>query len=140
TITEKLLTYALGRGLAYTDAPTVRAIVRDAAREDFRWAALISEVVASDATRPPTTKILVEANIAMPLCRWLRMRASSMRMSRRNISCIQRWRCSFMIPRTDLCCSLSLSAIKVYPVQTPKNQSTEMMSSGVSNDSIYGVP
>ena len=49
TITERLLTYALGRGLAYTDTPTVRAIVREAAREEFRWASLISEIVGSDA-------------------------------------------------------------------------------------------
>ena len=33
TVTEKLLTYALGRGLEYYDAPAVRAIVRDAAAQ-----------------------------------------------------------------------------------------------------------
>ena len=33
TLTEKLLTYALGRGVEYYDAPAVRAIVRDAARQ-----------------------------------------------------------------------------------------------------------
>ena len=36
TLTEKLLTYALGRGLEYYDAPTVRGIVREAARRDYR--------------------------------------------------------------------------------------------------------
>jgi hypothetical protein len=36
TLTEKLLTYALGRGLEYYDAPTVRRIVRDAAGRDYR--------------------------------------------------------------------------------------------------------
>ena len=48
TITEKLLTYALGRGLTYTDAPTVRAIIRDTATEEFRWSSLIASIVGSD--------------------------------------------------------------------------------------------
>jgi hypothetical protein len=47
TVTEKLLTYALGRGLEYYDAPAVRAIVRDAARDDYRFSALILGVVRS---------------------------------------------------------------------------------------------
>src|SRR5262249_5541768 len=36
TVTEKLLTFALGRGLEYYDAPTVRAIDRSAAADDYR--------------------------------------------------------------------------------------------------------
>ena len=48
TITEKLLTYALGRGVDYLDAPTVRHIVRDAARDDFRWSSLVLGIVESD--------------------------------------------------------------------------------------------
>ena len=40
TLTEKMLTYALGRGLEYYDAPAVRAIVRDAARDDYRFSSL----------------------------------------------------------------------------------------------------
>jgi hypothetical protein len=47
TVTEKLLTYALGRGLEYYDAPTVRAIVRDASREDYRFSSLIAGVIQS---------------------------------------------------------------------------------------------
>jgi Protein of unknown function (DUF1585)/Protein of unknown function (DUF1588) len=47
TLTEKMLTYALGRGTEYYDAPTVRAIVRDAAREDYRLTALILGIVQS---------------------------------------------------------------------------------------------
>ena len=47
TIAEKLLTYALGRGVNYLDAPTVRAIVRDAARDDYRWSSLILGIVGS---------------------------------------------------------------------------------------------
>jgi hypothetical protein len=40
TMTEKLLTYALGRGLEYYDMPVVRSIVRDAARQDYRFLAI----------------------------------------------------------------------------------------------------
>ena len=46
-VTEKLLTYALGRGLEYYDAPAVRAITRAAARKDYGLAALIVGVVQS---------------------------------------------------------------------------------------------
>ena len=48
TVTEKLLIYALGRGVDYYDAPTVRRIVRDLAFDDYRWSALIEAVVASE--------------------------------------------------------------------------------------------
>ena len=47
TIAEKLLTYALGRGVNYLDAPTVRQIVRDAARDDHRWSSLVLGIVRS---------------------------------------------------------------------------------------------
>jgi len=45
--TEKLLTYGLGRGLAYYDAPAVRKVVRDAQPGDFRFSSLILGVVSS---------------------------------------------------------------------------------------------
>ena len=47
TVTEKLLTYALGRGLDYFDAPTVRQLVRDGSRNDHRWSSLILGIVRS---------------------------------------------------------------------------------------------
>ncbi|MGA2878757.1 MAG: DUF1592 domain-containing protein [Bryobacteraceae bacterium] len=47
TVTDKLLTYALGRGLEYYDAPTVRAIDRAAAADDYRWSSIILEIVKS---------------------------------------------------------------------------------------------
>ena len=49
TVTEKLLSYALGRGLAHADRPTVRAVVREAAAEDYRWSALVAGIVKSPA-------------------------------------------------------------------------------------------
>jgi hypothetical protein len=47
TATEKLLTYALGRRLEYFDMPTVRAVVRDAARADYRFSAIVTGIVGS---------------------------------------------------------------------------------------------
>jgi hypothetical protein len=47
TLTEKMMTYALGRGLAYYDAPSVRAILREAARDDYRLSSLIVGIVQS---------------------------------------------------------------------------------------------
>jgi mono/diheme cytochrome c family protein len=46
-VTEKLLTYALGRGLESYDAPAVRRILRAAARDGYRWSSLIVAVVES---------------------------------------------------------------------------------------------
>jgi hypothetical protein len=47
TLTEKLMTYALGRGLDYHDAPTIRAIVHESAKNDYRFNSLILGVVQS---------------------------------------------------------------------------------------------
>ncbi len=47
-VTEKLLTYALGRGVEYQDMPVVRAIVRDAARNNYRFSTLIEGIVNSE--------------------------------------------------------------------------------------------
>ena len=47
TVVEKLMTYALGRGVEYYDAPAIRTIVRDGAARDYRWSALISGIVTS---------------------------------------------------------------------------------------------
>ncbi|MCY4661233.1 MAG: DUF1592 domain-containing protein [Acidobacteria bacterium] len=47
TVTEKLMTYALGRGVEHYDAPAIRAIVRDAARDDYRLSELVKGVVRS---------------------------------------------------------------------------------------------
>ncbi len=47
TVTEKLLTYALGRGLDYYDMPAVRRIVRDAAADDYGMQSIIVGIVNS---------------------------------------------------------------------------------------------
>jgi hypothetical protein len=47
TMTEKLLTYAVGRGLTAPDMPVVRATVRDAHAENYRFSSLILGIVRS---------------------------------------------------------------------------------------------
>src|SRR5262249_3290958 len=47
TIAEKLLTFALGRGLDYRDGKTVRQLLRDAAQHEYRWSALVLGIVNS---------------------------------------------------------------------------------------------
>ncbi len=48
TLTEKLLTYALGRPLEYYDMPVVRGIVEGAAGSDYRFSSLIAGIVKSE--------------------------------------------------------------------------------------------
>ena len=47
TVTEKLLTYALGRGVEYYDRPWIRRIVRRAEQDDYRWSSLVLGIVES---------------------------------------------------------------------------------------------
>jgi hypothetical protein len=46
-VTEKLLTYSLGRGLEYYDVPAVRGIDRAAEADNYRWSSLMLAVVKS---------------------------------------------------------------------------------------------
>ncbi|MGE3276848.1 MAG: DUF1592 domain-containing protein [Vicinamibacterales bacterium] len=62
-LTENLLAYALGRRVEYFDQPTVRRIVREAAKDDYKMSDLVVGVVTSDAFRlkqaaaPATTDV-----------------------------------------------------------------------------------
>jgi hypothetical protein len=47
TLTEKLLTYAVGRGLGAPDMPVVRSVVRGAASSDYRFSSLVLGIVSS---------------------------------------------------------------------------------------------
>jgi hypothetical protein len=51
TLTEKMLTYALGRGLEHYDAPAIREIVRSASRDDYRFSSLVLGIVHSTPFR-----------------------------------------------------------------------------------------
>jgi hypothetical protein len=48
TVTENLLTYALGRGVEYYDQPAVRKILREASSSGYRWSDLIFGIVSSE--------------------------------------------------------------------------------------------
>lgn len=50
-VVEKMMTYALGRGLEYYDMPRVRAIVDEAGDDDFAFSSLVVGVATSDAFR-----------------------------------------------------------------------------------------
>jgi hypothetical protein len=49
TVVEKLMIYSLGRGVSHTDMPAVRAIVRSAARQNYRFSSIVDGIVASSA-------------------------------------------------------------------------------------------
>jgi hypothetical protein len=56
TFAEKLLTYALGRGIEYYDAPAIRKIVRDASAADYRVSIVILGVVKSQPFQMRTSR------------------------------------------------------------------------------------
>jgi hypothetical protein len=59
TFVEKMMTYALGRGVAAADMPTVRQIVRDGASQNYRFAFMVEGIVNSPAfqmRRVPTAQ------------------------------------------------------------------------------------
>jgi hypothetical protein len=47
TVVEKLMVYALGRGLVASDMPVVRQIVREAEADDYAFSALVLGIVES---------------------------------------------------------------------------------------------
>jgi hypothetical protein len=47
TLTEKLMTYALGRGLTHKDMPIVRSITQHAGEDEYRFSALVKGIVRS---------------------------------------------------------------------------------------------
>jgi hypothetical protein len=56
TLTEKLLTFGLGRGVEYYDAPAIRQIVRDVRNDNFRFSRLIVGIVNSIPFQMRTTR------------------------------------------------------------------------------------
>jgi hypothetical protein len=48
SVIEKLLTYALGRGVEYYDEPAVRKIRRETRPEGYRWTSIIEGVIKSE--------------------------------------------------------------------------------------------
>jgi len=60
-VTEKLMTYGLGRGVEYYDMPVIRSIVRDAAKNNYRFSSIVLGIVKS---APFQMRIKVEENAA----------------------------------------------------------------------------
>jgi hypothetical protein len=54
-LTEKLLTYALGRPVQYYDMPAVRQIVHESAKDDYRFSSLVVGIVESDPFQQQAT-------------------------------------------------------------------------------------
>jgi hypothetical protein len=68
-MTEKLLTYALGRGLEYYDLPAVRKIVRDSGANGFRFSSLVVGVVNSPAFQMKVKKPVVSEGATVAAAR-----------------------------------------------------------------------
>jgi hypothetical protein len=61
TITEKLMTYALGRTTEYEDMPTVRGIVHDSQKEGYTFASLVMGIVKSPQFQMNTLPVVEAA-------------------------------------------------------------------------------
>src|SRR5262245_13438803 len=69
TVTEKLLTYSLGRGVEYYDFPVIRRVAADAAKDDYRWSAIVVGIAKSAPFQmrlsvPSSTKPAAAASVA----------------------------------------------------------------------------
>ena len=51
TLTEKLMTFGLGRGIEYYDMPAVRKVVRAAARDGYKFSAILTAIAESEPFR-----------------------------------------------------------------------------------------
>jgi mono/diheme cytochrome c family protein len=49
TFTEKMMTYALGRGVEYYDMPSIRKIVKDARRDNFKFSTIVMGIITAPA-------------------------------------------------------------------------------------------
>ncbi|MGB6940785.1 MAG: DUF1592 domain-containing protein [Bryobacteraceae bacterium] len=66
-ITEKLMTFALGRGVEYQDMPVIRSIVHDADRDDDRFVSILMGIVKSAPFQMRTKEIQDEVAAAAPI-------------------------------------------------------------------------
>ena len=64
TLTEKMLTYGLGRGLEYYDMPTVRRIAMDASRTDYKFSSVVLGIVNSTPFRMRRVQEAPSASLA----------------------------------------------------------------------------
>jgi hypothetical protein len=69
TITEKLMTFALGRGVEYYDMPVIRSIVREADRDDDRFVSILMGIVKSAPFQMRTKEVEEEVAEATPVAK-----------------------------------------------------------------------
>jgi hypothetical protein len=68
TVAEKMLTYALGRGLSYRDAPVVRELLGTLRENGYRWSALLTAIVQSDQFKMRSTpELTASASLESPV-------------------------------------------------------------------------
>src|SRR4029434_10667543 len=60
-ITEKLMTFGLGRGVEYYDMPVIRSIVRDSEKNNYRFSSLVMRIIKST---PFQTRVKAAVNAA----------------------------------------------------------------------------
>jgi hypothetical protein len=65
TFTEKMMTYALGRGIEYFDMPSIRKIVKDAKRDNYRFSSLVMGIINAPSfqtsmVEPATAEVAVQ--------------------------------------------------------------------------------
>jgi len=64
TFTEKMMTYALGRGIEYFDMPSIRKIVKDAKRDNYKFSSIVMGIVTAPAFQTSTVEGAVPAEVA----------------------------------------------------------------------------
>jgi hypothetical protein len=64
TITEKLMTFALGRGVEYEDMPVIRAIVREADRDNDKFLSILMGIIKSAPFQMRTKEVEEQAQVA----------------------------------------------------------------------------
>jgi len=62
TVTEKLMTFALGRGVEYQDMPVIRSIVREADKSDDRFLSILMGIIQSEPFQKRTKEIVEQAS------------------------------------------------------------------------------
>jgi hypothetical protein len=65
TLTEKLMTYAIGRSLTATDMPAVRTVVREAARDNYRFSSVVLGIVRSVPFRMRVAAPAADTQVAL---------------------------------------------------------------------------
>jgi hypothetical protein len=68
-ITEKLMTFALGRGVEYEDMPVIRSIVREASRDNNRFVSILMGIVKSAPFQMRTKQVEEQVAVATPVAK-----------------------------------------------------------------------